>query len=151
VQNERSFQWLQETDDKHHSTKLQAIPRFFKFYLMCLSVIRNCHPQATCVCCRRHIVTHRAKLRSQPKTAPCYAVREPTQRGSECFCYSICDHEWICSSDPATEHVLDAVYCRVQLNFRSCRSGQGMWQTLKGVKVGEGYPATCPVYEKYSY
>jgi len=49
-----SFLRLQESDDEHHSTKLQAIPRFLKFYVTYVSVTCNCHSQATCVCCRRH-------------------------------------------------------------------------------------------------
>lgn len=52
-------------------------------------------------------------LRRQPDTAPCCGEREPTQRGSECFCYRICDNEWICSSDQATEYVLNVASYRV--------------------------------------
>jgi hypothetical protein len=51
-------------------------------------------------------------LRPQPDTSPCCSEQEPTQRGSECFCYSICYHEWICSSDQATENVITVVSYR---------------------------------------
>jgi hypothetical protein len=52
-------------------------------------------------------------LRPQPDTAPCYGEQEPTQRASECFCYRICHHEWICSSDEATENMLNVVSYRI--------------------------------------
>ena len=51
MENEYSFLHIQESDDEHHSAKLQAMPRFLKFYVMYVSTMWICHPQATCVCC----------------------------------------------------------------------------------------------------
>jgi len=67
MENEYSFLHIQESDDEHRSTKFQAIPRFFKFYVMYVSAMWICHPQATCVCCTHRTEVQACSFGSNPK------------------------------------------------------------------------------------
>ena len=118
VENEYSFLRLQESDDENHSTRTPSNSKI-------LEILRNVRLSNVKLSSPSHLCVLQATywnppcwaagrfLRPQPDTAPCCGEREPTQRASECFCYRICDQEWICSSDQATENVLNVVSYRI--------------------------------------